>query len=212
MLIANKLKPIVLIGFSESTITQEAKHWVMQEFVGEIKIMSPDEFLKSNNKNEYQFIIAFTLDTALRKKIINVIKQESLDCITYVHDSVICYDKIENVIGKGSFVAPCSTILLGAKLGEHCIVETYCLISHYAELEENVILHSGTMIAGKTKIGKNSMFNFKSAALNALSIGADIEIGAASTVTKDISEPGVYIGTPARRLRDRIEFKDVHDI
>jgi acetyltransferase-like isoleucine patch superfamily enzyme len=205
-------KTICLIGFPESTITQEAEYFMSKETKNDIIVMSPQDFLEMDNKDSYQYGVAFTLDIALRKKIISIIQELNLDCITYIHDSVVCYtDNVESVIGKGSFVAPNSTVLMGAKIGEHCIIETYCLISHYAELKNNVILHSGSMIAGKTTIGENSMFNFKAAALNALNIGSDIEVGAASTVTKSISDPGVYIGTPARRLRDRIDFKDKHD-
>jgi len=205
-------KTICLIGFPASTITQEAEYFMSKETKNNIIVISPEDFLEMNDKESYQFGVAFTLDIELRKKIIGIIKELNLDCITYIHDSVVCYtDDIASVVGKGSFIAPHSTVLMGAKIGEHCIIETYCLISHYAELKNNVILHSGSMIAGKTTIGENSMFNFKAAALNALNIGCDIEVGAASTVTKSISEPGVYIGTPARRLRDRFDFKDKHD-
>lgn len=205
-------KTICLIGFPESTITQEAEYFMSKETKNKIIVMSPDDFLEMNDKDSYQFGVAFTLDIELRKRIISIINELNLDCITYIHDSVVCYtDDVKSVVGKGSFVAPHSTVLLGAKIGEHCIIETYCLISHYAELKNNVILHSGSMIAGKTIVGENSMFNFKAAALNALNIGSDIEVGAASTVTKNIDEPGVYIGTPARRVRDRFDFKDKHD-
>jgi UDP-3-O-[3-hydroxymyristoyl] glucosamine N-acyltransferase len=63
------------------------------------------------------------------------------------------------------------------------------------------MLHSGTMIAGKTTIGKNCMFNFKSAAINSIEICDNVTIGAFSNANKSITKEGIYIGSPARFLR-----------
>lgn len=43
MLIANN-KTIALIGYPESTLTQEAEYWMGLEHSGNITIISPDEF------------------------------------------------------------------------------------------------------------------------------------------------------------------------
>lgn len=206
MLIANN-KPIAMIGFEQSTLTLEMYHGVLAETSIPVKIIAPLEFIELENKDQYQYAVAFSLEVELRKEVIKIIKELNLDCITYAHNSIYLFDKLENMAGKGTFIAPFSTILMGAKIGEHCVIEAYCLVSHYANIKDNVILHAGTMIAGKTTVGENSMFNFKSAALPGLTIGNNIEIGAASTVTKNLEEPGVYIGTPARRFRDRVDFK-----
>jgi acetyltransferase-like isoleucine patch superfamily enzyme len=207
MLIANH-KTIALIGFANSTLTQEAEHYMRLEHYGDIIIISPDEFLSLSDRSTYQYGVAFTLDTAKRKEIINVIESENLDCIRYVHDTVVCYNKdINSVIGRGSFVAPYSTILLNAKIGNHCIIEAYCLVAHYAELKDNVIIHAGSMIAGKTTVGSNTVFQFKTSALPGLTICKDVEVVATSTVTKDVTQGGVYLGTPARRVGVRPEFK-----
>jgi UDP-3-O-[3-hydroxymyristoyl] glucosamine N-acyltransferase len=206
MLIANN-KPICLIGYDNSTITQEAKFFMSKEFSGDIVVLSPDEFVNLNDKTIYQYGVAFTLDTEKRIQIIDIIETLNLDCIKYIHDSVVYYtDDPASIIGRGTFIAPHSTILLGAKIGNHCIIETYCLISHYVELKDNVQLHSGVMIAGKTTVGKNSVFNFKSTAINALTLCDNIEVGATSTITKSVTDSGYYVGSPARRIGARKIF------
>ena len=215
MLVANT-KPIAIIGFAKSAMTEEIYQGIVRalpsrpEIPQTVSIISPNEFLELEHKENYQFATAFTLDVNLRKRVIALIDELNLDCVSYIHDSVIYYDDMTK-IGKDCFIAPHTVMLLGSKIGSHCIIETNCLVAHYAELEDNVILHAGTMIAGKTKVCKHTVFNFKASAVNALTIGSDIEVGASSTVTKSIQEPGVYIGTPARRIRDRYEFKDQHD-
>lgn len=200
MLIANN-KTICLIGYDQSTVVQESRYFISQEFTNLIITMNPEDFLSLENKDQYQYIVAFTLDVKMRQLVIDTIEVLDLDCPIYVHDSVICYTKdLVSIIGKGTFIAPYSTICLEAKIGKYCIIETYCLISHYVTLLDNVILHSGTMIAGRTSIGKNTVFNFKSAALNALSICQDVEVGACSTITKNIEISGYYVGSPARKI------------
>lgn len=200
MLIAND-KPICLIGYKSSTLTQEAEHFMAQEFSGPIIVMPPEDFFVVKNKDQYQYGVAFSLDQTLRKKVIDVVDSNNYDCIKYCHPTVVCYNKdINAVLGRGSFVSPFSTILLGSQIGNHCIIETYCLVSHYVKLGNNAHLHSGTMIAGRTEIGNNCMFNFKSSVLNALVLGNDIEVGAASTVTKSLDQPGRYVGSPARKV------------
>ena len=206
MLIANQ-KPICLIGFAESTILQECNHFISKEFDGPIVVLRPDEFMALPDKSAYQYGAAFTLDVPLRKKVINVIEDLNLDCFTFVHDTVVCYtDDIAAVIGHGSFVSPFCSILLNSKIGRHCVIETYCLISHYSELGENCIVHSGSMIAGKTIIGNNSVLNFKASVLNALTLCDDVVVGAGSMITKNVTVPGYYVGSPARRIGDVKEF------
>lgn len=209
MLIAND-KPIRVIGFPESAMTQESYYFISEDFVGDSKIMLPDEFLSLKNLNDYQYFVGFSLDTNLRAQIIDLIEQQNLDCVRYIHDTVVYYNKdVESWLGRGSLIAPYTTILIDAKIGQHCIIETNCLIAHYSEIKDNVILHVGTLIAGKTTVGGNSVWNFKSAALNALDICGNIEVGATSTITKPLTEPGYYVGTPARRLGNRKIFNDI---
>jgi UDP-3-O-[3-hydroxymyristoyl] glucosamine N-acyltransferase len=206
MLIANS-KPIYLIGYQNGTLVQESMHFIQQEFLGDIFVITPEKFVGLPNKQQYQYGVAFTLDQALRQQIIDIVDGLNLDCIRYVHDTVVCYDNnIEQVIGRGTFVAPFSSILLNSRIGNHCIIETYCLVSHYVELGNNVQLHSGVMIAGRTKVGNNSVFNFRSTAINALTLCDGIEVGAASTMTKDTAKPGRYVGTPARYVGTIKEF------
>jgi acetyltransferase-like isoleucine patch superfamily enzyme len=200
MLVSNS-KEMMMVGFPESTLTQEASFFVGQELQSKMHIIPPEEFFSIQNKHDYQYGVAFNQDLEMRMKVINEINQLDLDCVRYMHDSVVCYTKdIKSVIGRGSFIAPFSTILMGATIGDFCAVETYCLISHHVKIGNNVMLHSGTMIAGRTTIGDNCVFNFKSAALNKLTVGDNIMVNAISTLTKDALESGVYIGSPARRF------------
>jgi len=214
-MIISKYNKIKLIGYSESTITQEAKFFIGKEFSGEISVVAPEDFLSSQDLEGHSYGVAFTLDQTLRKAVIARLKEKNLDCLIYLHDTVTCYfdrteSEIRKHIGPGSFIAPNSTLLWGSTVGEHCVIETYCLISHHTHVGNNAQLHSGVMLAGRATVGNDCTFNFKSSVLNALTICDGVEIGAASCVTKDIVVPGKYVGTPARRIGDRTTFVKEH--
>jgi UDP-3-O-[3-hydroxymyristoyl] glucosamine N-acyltransferase len=200
MLICNN-KPICLIGYKQSTILQEANHFFSNEFAGDIVIIDPESFFDLSDKDQYQYGVAFTLDLPLRQKIINYIDENNFDCIKYIHSTCVIYGDPDKILGRGTCVFPFSSILLNSKVGNHCVIETYCLVSHYVEIGNNVLMHSGTMIAGRTKIGNNCLFNFKSSALNTLTICDNVQVNALSSITKNITDPGVYVGTPARKFQ-----------
>jgi carbonic anhydrase/acetyltransferase-like protein (isoleucine patch superfamily) len=215
MIITSSNKPLRIIGIASSTITQEVLSFLPTQTQFEYALITPNEFLILSNKHDYQYLVFFTLDVNLRKEIIDIIETLGLECFSGVHESAIIHssdlrnlssEEIFDIIGRGTIISPFSSVMINAKLGNHCILETYCLVSHYCTIGNNVILHSGTMIAGRTAIGNNCEFNFKSAVLNALNICDDVEVGAISTVTKDITQPGRYIGTIARYAGERIPF------
>jgi carbonic anhydrase/acetyltransferase-like protein (isoleucine patch superfamily) len=218
MIIKKNEKPLRIIGIPQSTITQEGAYFItgQDKFKGDFAVITPDDFLALEDKTQFQYLCMFTLDTVKRLEVIDLLDAENLDCFSYVHRSVVLYkdfeeltyDEAVNIIGKGTVISPFSSILLNSKINDHCLIETYCLLSHYSELKRNVILHSGVMIAGKTTIGENSVFNFKAAALNGLTICNNVEVGGASTITKNLDQPGRYIGSVARYVGERLPFNE----
>ena len=215
MLITASNKPLRIIGIANSTITQEVLSFLPAQTTIDYMLITPTEFLAINAGAD---ILIFGNQLSDKpqdpKVIIDIIETMQLECFSGVHETAVIYADIANlscrevfdIIGHGTIISPFSSVMLNAKLGNHCILETYCLVSHYCTIGNNVIMHSGTMIAGKTIVGDNCEFNFKSAALNALSICSNVEVGAISTVTKDITVPGRYIGSVARHVGERIPF------
>jgi UDP-3-O-[3-hydroxymyristoyl] glucosamine N-acyltransferase len=214
MIITSSNKPLCVIGFASSTITQEGMHF-LGKLCDTVQLITPDEFLNLVDKNKYQYIVLFTLDKVKRLQVIDVIETLGLECFSYVDKTAVTYkdfanipiEEVRQVFGHGSVISPFSSMLHGSTIGKHTLLETYCLLSHHSTVGNNVIMHSGVMIAGRTSIGNNCEFNFKSAVLNALNICDDVEVGAISTVTKDIIQPGRYIGTVARYVGERIPFQ-----
>lgn len=201
MLIKNN-KPFKIIGYEESSLTQELFLFGKKFIQDDTSIISPVDFLNLKNKNNFQYFIGFGLDLQERSKIIEIL--DDYDCISYAHNTSLIFDNVK--IGKGVGIANFSSIMQNAIIGNHCIIEAYVLISHNCVIGNNCIFHSGSMVAGKTTIGNNCMFNFKSSAINKINICNNTIIGAFSNVTKNIINPGLYVGSPARLVSKQNEF------
>jgi len=197
MIIENN-KPIKVIGYSESSMVESAMNFISLQTKNTMEVISPEVFFNLENKFDYQYLVAFCIDTELRKKICEEIDNLDLDCITYVDDTSLVNNTC--TLGKGVIIGPFSSTLYATHVGNHCWIESYCLVAHHVNLGRACVLHSGVAIAGKTTIGENCTFKFKSSVLNHLSIVNDVNVGAYSNVTKDITKPGLYVGSIARYM------------
>jgi UDP-3-O-[3-hydroxymyristoyl] glucosamine N-acyltransferase len=196
MIVANN-KPVMIIGFELSTLTQEYYEFLSFEKKLNLTIISPDDFLNLENKDNFQYIVAFALDLTERQKICNIIDRLNLDCITYIHNS--CIVSPSSTIKKGSFISPFSFVGVNSIIHEHCFISVYCVIAHHVNIKRNTIIQCGVKIAGRTNIGENCVFNFGSSSLNKLKITDNVVVGAYSNLTKDVLEPGYYVGNIARK-------------
>lgn len=203
--------PLKIIGYKESTVAQEllmatTVYFGKGNISADVEIITPDEFMAIPDRTANRYALGFNKDQILRREITEVIHKEDLYCPTYIHSTVFAADtNFDSYIGDGTFIAPYCSLMINCKIGKYCLLENYCIVSHYTNIGDNVHMHVGTMIAGKTTIGNNCVFNFRSTVLNGISICDGVEVGAASTVTKDITVPGKYVGTPARRVGDKID-------
>ena len=198
MIIAND-KPILVIGYVESTMTKE--------FISEInkthlaKVISTVDFLNLTDKNIYQYIVSISVDLAERIHIINLVDQFGLDLITVVHDTALV--DLLTAIGPGTFIFPFCNIVHGAQIRRHCIIDSYSLIGHYSVVNDNCIVRPGVMITDRSVVGKNCMINIRATITNKVTITNNVEVSGCSSVTKNITLSGKYAGTPARRIGDR---------
>jgi len=124
----------------------------------------------------------------------------------------------ECIIGDNSFIGPFVEIQKGAKIGRNCRIQSHSFICELVTIGDNCFISHGAMFINDTfSIGHPAHGNknlWKSTLVgNNVSIGTNatilpvkivdnVVIGAGAVVTKDILAPGVYVGNPARKLRD----------
>ena len=123
----------------------------------------------------------------------------------------------ECTLGDDCFVGPFVEIQKGVTIGARTKVQSHafvcelvtigtdCFIGHGVMFTNDVFAQGGpargnrelwraTTVGNRVSIGSN-------ATMLPVRVCDDVVIGAGSVVTRDITEPGVYAGNPARKLR-----------
>lgn len=110
-----------------------------------------------------------------------------------LHEDVAC--------GRGTLVLSGAVVVTGSQLGRACIVNTNASVDHDCKLEDDVHVGPGVTLCGGVRVGAHCLIGAAATVLPGVSICARSVVGAGATVTRAITEPGVYVGTPAQRFR-----------
>src|SRR5213080_1556282 len=119
-------------------------------------------------------------------------------------------------IVDGTFVGPFVEIQKGVKIGKRCRIQSHAFICELVTIEDDCFISHVAMfindlfVEGRpapnrslwrpTKLG-NQVSIGTNATILPVTICNKVVIGAGAVVSKDITEPGVYVGSPARLLR-----------
>jgi len=104
-------------------------------------------------------------------------------------------------VGFASVVFDGAVVNSGSRIGQGVILNTHCTVEHDCTIEDDVHVAPGVTLSGGVQVGARSIVGAGATVIQAVAICADCFIGAGATVVAPISQPGVYVGTPARRLR-----------
>jgi carbonic anhydrase/acetyltransferase-like protein (isoleucine patch superfamily) len=197
MIIGND-KKIAIIGYPQSTLTQEYFDAYRLESEADVQIVPPEDFNFLEQKETFQYTVSLALNLKERYDVIKKIQLKGLDFCSFIHDT--CFISPRSKIGSNVFIGCFNSVLLNSQINDHCIIETYCLIAHNTTIGENCILHSGTLIAGRTVIGNHCFFGFRSSVLNNLYVTDNVIVNAFSNISKNVQESGTYSGRLARKV------------
>lgn len=132
------------------------------------------------------------------------------------------------VIGDNSFIGPFVEIQRNVKVGADCRIQSHVFICELVNIGDNCFISHGVMFindtfqnGGPTRSVENTPIEtlWKATSLgNNVAIGTNatilpvkicdnVVVGAGAVVTKDITEPGVYAGNPAKKLRNSEQWK-----
>ena len=121
-------------------------------------------------------------------------------------------------IGDACFVGPFVEIQKGVTIGAHSKVQSHSFICELVSIGEHCFIGHGVMFVNDVFSGGGPAQGDKSkwkathighhvsigsnATILPVTICDKVVIGAGAVVAKDITEPGIYAGNPARKLRE----------
>ena len=121
-------------------------------------------------------------------------------------------------IGDNSFVGPFTEIQKGVSIGSNCKIQSHSFICELVTIGNNCFIGHGVVFINddwktggpahgdqtlwkKTIIGDHVSIG-SNATILPVEICDNVVIGAGSVVTKNLTQPGVYAGNPAKKIRD----------
>jgi len=150
------------------------------------------------NPEEYLMMVAVA-DSKDRADIVSRLPKET-KYFTFIHPTVqIMDDNIE--VGEGSFIGANSILTTNIKLGKHALLNRGnhighdCFIGDYFSAMPNAVIGGNVWIDNKVYLGSCSNIREK------IKIVANTTVGMNAAVVKNITESGVYVGVPAKKIK-----------
>lgn len=147
------------------------------------------------DKAEFIITVGFIKSPAIRMRIFDKVREAGGKLATIIASTA--HVSRYASLGEGTAVMHQTVVNAGAKIGENCIINTFCNIEHDAVIGDQCHISTGTMVNGDCKVGKMCFIGSQSVLANGISICDDVIVGAGSLVRKNILKPGIYSGNPA---------------
>ncbi len=99
------------------------------------------------------------------------------------------------LVGHGAHVGPNTKIGVNTIVNTHCVIEHDCVIGKHSHISVN------SVVAGKCEIGDFVMIGAGATVIDGVKISSHVIVGSGAVVVKDITEPGTYVGVPAKKVK-----------
>jgi acetyltransferase-like isoleucine patch superfamily enzyme len=136
-----------------------------------------------------------------------VIGAEGISAADYKKERVFFRHHGNVRISEGVFVGANAVVQRGridsTVIGKRTIISSLCVVGHNTIIGENCSLAIQAGISGTVRIGNRCWIGIGAKVRDGVSICDDVMIGIGAVVIRSIDRPGVYVGNPARFLRDK---------
>ncbi len=103
-------------------------------------------------------------------------------------------------IGEGCIIAAQSIVTCDVVLGKQVHLNCLTTVGHDCVIGDYTTTTVAVNISGSCRLGRHTYWGNGSTIKQGLQVCDEVVIGMGAVVTKDIVEPGVYVGMPARKL------------
>ena len=145
------------------------------------------------------FIFAALLNDYLKRN--HPEKYKDFNNPNIIHSSFIG-DKKNINIGVGNIITAGVIFTTDINIGSFNVFNLNMTIGHDTKIGDLNVFNPSTNISGNNIIGNCNLFGVGSISLENIKIGDFNIIGASALVTKNISDNGLYIGVPAKKISE----------
>lgn len=208
-------KEIILLGYAghaftviEAAMTNNFE--ISGYFDSEEKVFNPFNLKYLGTEHRFDFeqlkqeaiLFPSVGENTIRKKMVDFIVSKQLTEIKLIHASASIGFQVS--IGDSTLVAPNVSINSLSKIGKGCILNTNCVVEHECLIGEFAHIGPGAVLAGNVTVGELTFVGANATVKQGVKIGKNCIIGAGSVVLENIPDNTIYVGNPAKYLKENV--------
>lgn len=191
---------IDIISTTKHKLEEIACFMVSDEHYNVDKIMGVEVIPQSKfDPSLYNVVVAIG-DSASRKKVVESLPKNTT-YITLVHPNAIISEWVK--IGEGSIITAGAILTCNITIGKHAHLNLQTTVGHDCIIGDFFTTAPAANISGECHFGDCVYFGTNSAVKQGVQICNNVTIGMGGVVVKDISEEGVYVGNPVKKLETK---------
>lgn len=165
-------------------------------------VLGNDDLIKELVERNYYFLITVgqIKSAQIRIKLFEKLRKHNAEVATVISPKAYVSPHAE--IGIGSIVLHGAIINAGAVVGQNAIINSLSLVEHDVKVGNHTHISTGALVNGGCSIGGNIFIGSGSVIANNVNVADNIVIGAGSLVLKDLVQPGLYTGSPVKKIKD----------
>ncbi len=149
-------------------------------------------------KREIYVICAIGRSSRRKSVYEEVLKYPNVTLATLIDPNIRIHESV--TIGNGSILCNNCCVTVDIHIGEGVVLNTGTSIGHDSNIGDYCTCFVNSIVAGNVNIGECCEIGSGAFVLQKKTIVANSTLAPLSSVLKDIIEPGVYSGNPARRI------------
>ncbi len=207
-----ELKSLKVGIFGFGGHAKEVSHYLIQNAKRDMRFFVDAQFLQNDHRlkpitefdpAEYSITIALG-DSKKREFVANRMPNNTV-FRTIISVQSHCppdFEQARLVLGVGTMVAAGATLTCQLTIGKHALLNTGCSIHHDVMIGDFFTASPGSRVLGNCRMGHHVHIGTNAVCLEGISVCDHVIIGAGAVVTEDIHEPGIFVGIPARKIKE----------
>lgn len=166
---------------------------------GKYQVINNDTWLQQTDAKIH---VAFGIgNPLLLKKIHNTLKHnKNITFPNLIHPNVIGdWERI--TFGQGNIICASCTFTTDISIGNFNIINLDSTIGHDVAIGNYNVINPSVNISGGVQIKNKNMIGTNSTILQYIELESDLIIGASALILKNINEPGIYVGSPVKKIK-----------
>lgn len=173
--------------------------------VGGVPVIGGTDLIQSLPDAQVVVCVGNPRNYFTRARIVERLGLSAARYATILHPSADV--SVDSTIGPGSVLLAQAVLTAAATVGAHVAVMPHAVLTHDVAVEDFATIASGVRFGGGVRVQRGAYLGSGALIREQVKIGAWSQVGMGSIVLQDIPEAQVWVGNPARKLRDVEHFE-----